>query len=283
MKSRHFFVLYLLLLLLVPLQVTAIEDTPSIDLGQSKWHKDNLRVLLISDEGQSWWQSYFPNMTARAVQQWNDALDYYAQNYPQYSYLANIELTTTISNESLQDFDIYIYFSPNVLISGVAALGETLVKSSNNGTILSANITLSAQSKVIDVTRQDYRDTTVHELGHALGLGHSNSSKDPMYPYNDILSSNYAISTLDLYGLTVLYNARATSAKPPAYVVLPLEIEYTYAPINNPAPTTIADNPGVKFLSTLALNPITLILIVMLVFVITLLGAVVIHRHKHRR
>ncbi|NLF87926.1 matrixin family metalloprotease [Candidatus Bathyarchaeota archaeon] len=271
-------------LFVVQLQASAQADTPSIDLGQSRWNKTVLSVLLITDEGQSWWQAYFPNMTVRAVQQWNDALSYFAEKYPQYSYLANVELITSLSNVSLPEFDIYIAFSPNVLISGVDALGETLVESSSNGTIKVANITLSAKSEVVDITKQDYRDTTVHELGHALGLGHSNSSEDLMYPYNDIFSSDYAISTLDLYGTAVLFEPTNTSeAKPPAFVVLPSEIAYTYAPVNYPAPTTIEDNPIVKFLAVLALNPITLLLMVVLVAVIMMLVAVIVRRRKHRR
>jgi len=284
MKAKFLLLLLVLTLFVVQLQASAQADTPSIDLGQSRWNKTVLSVLLITDEGQSWWQAYFPNMTVRAVQQWNDALSYFAEKYPQYSYLANVELITSLSNVSLPEFDIYIAFSPNVLISGVDALGETLVESSSNGTIKVANITLSAKSEVVDITKQDYRDTTVHELGHALGLGHSNSSEDLMYPYNDIFSSDYAISTLDLYGTAVLFEPTNTSeAKPPAFVVLPSEIAYTYAPVNDPAPTTIEDNPIVKFLAVLALNPITLLLMVVLVAVIMMLVAVIVRRRKHRR
>jgi predicted Zn-dependent protease len=208
MKPNFSSLFLLMLLFLMPLQVAAQEDTPSVDLGQSRRNKTTLSILLVLDESESWWQPYFPNMTMRAVQQWKDAFNFFAENYPQYSYLSDLELTTTTSNVSLPGFDIYIVFSPNVLISGVNALGETLVLSSSNGTTLIANVTLSAQSQVIDVTLQDYRDTTVHELGHALGLGHSNSSEDLMYPYNDIFSSSYAISTLDLFGVAVLLSHR---------------------------------------------------------------------------
>jgi len=285
MKPNFLSVFLLLLLFLVPLQVCAQEDTPSVDLGQSRWNKTSLNVLLILDEDEPWWQPYFPNMTMRALQQWKDAFGFFAENYPQYGYLADLELTTATSNVSLPGFDIYIVFSPDVLISGVNALGETLVLSSSNGTNLVANVTLSAQSQVVDVTRQDYRDTAVHELGHALGLGHSNSSKDLMYPYNDIFSSGYAISTLDLYGVAVLFEPQnaTVAAKPASFVVLPPEIAYTYAPINDPAPTSIGDNPVVKFFTVLVLNPTTLLLLVLLVAVIMLLIAVIVRRRKQRR
>ncbi len=282
MKTKILSLLLLMLLLVLPFQVAAQEDTPSNDLGQARWNKTKLNVLLITNESEPWWQSYFPNLTMGAVQQWNDAFDYFAENYPQYGYVADIELTTSLSNVSLPGFDIYVVFSPEVLVSGVNALGEALVLSSNDGTILVANITLSAQSQVVDVTRQDIRGTTVHELGHALGLGHSNSSEDLMYPYNDIFSTDYAISTLNVYGVAVLFDPTA-SEKPPAYVVLPPEIEYAYAPINDPAPTAIEDNPIIKLLAVLVLNPVTLLLMVVLFAVLALLVAVVIRRRKYRR
>ena len=210
-----------MLFLLWPLQVVAQQDVPSVDLGQSRWNKISLRALLVLNESQSWWQLYFPNMTMYAVQQWNEAFDFFAEEYPQYSYLANVDLTLAFSDVSLPGYDIYIFFNPEVLISGINALGETLVLSSSNGTIRIANVTLSSNSQVIDVTQQDYRDTTVHELGHALGLGHSNSSVELMYTYNDIFSSNYAISTLDLYGVAVLFETTTATAaeKLPPYVV----------------------------------------------------------------
>lgn len=283
------FLVFLLLSAIIPLQATAQQDTPSIDIGQSTWNKLTLNVLVTLNENESWWQPYFPNMTVLAVQQWNDAFSFFANNYPQYSYLSGLQLTTTLSNTSQPGYDIYIVFNPNVLISGTDALGDTLVESYRNGTIKYANITISAKSQAVDLTRQDYRDTTTHELGHALGLGHSNYTNDLMYPYQDIVASKYAISTLDLYGVGLLFHwanqskPTAASFKVPSSTALPSGIAYSYAPIQNPAPTTALDNPIVKYLQILLYNPLTLTLIIALIVVLILLGVTVRRRKRYRK
>lgn len=285
---KAIFLVLLLLLPILPLQVTAQQETPVIDIGQSTWNKLDIKVLVVLNENQSWWQPYFPNMTARAVQQWNDAFAFFVDNYPQYSYLSGLHLTTTLSNTSQPGYDIYIVFDPNVLISGTDALGETLLKSFRNGTIEYANITISAKSQAVDLTRQDYRDTTTHELGHALGLGHSNYTEDLMYPYQDIIASKYAISTLDLYGVALLFHwanqskLTAASFRVPSSTALPASVAYSYAPIQNPAPTSALDNPVVKYLQVLLYNPLTLTLIIVLIVVLILLG-VTIRRRRLRK
>jgi hypothetical protein len=125
-EMKAIFLVMLLLLPILPLQATAQQETPVIDIGQSTWNKLDIKVLVVLNESQSWWQPYFPNMTARAVQQWNDAFAFFVDNNPQYSYLSGLHLTTTLSNTSQPGYDVYIVFDPNVLISGTDALGETL-------------------------------------------------------------------------------------------------------------------------------------------------------------
>lgn len=284
-----------LVLLLLPIQVVAAQTTdPAIDIGQSKWNKNTLKVFIAINDTESWWQSYYPDMTILAVQQWNDAFAYFADKYPEYSYLSDLQMTTTSSNVTLPGYDIYIVFDPNVLISGVDALGETLVESYLNKTIKYATITISAKSQVVDLTRQVYRDTTTHELGHALGLGHSNYTNDLMYPYQDIVASNYSISTLDLYGVALLWQWKNQTnltknqlLSTPSSTVLPASIAYEYAPVNNPAPTSLNDNPIIRILWTLLLNPLTLTLIIAMIFVFVLLVITLVRRarwkHKLRQ
>lgn len=276
---------FLILLLTLTPPVLGQQDTYIIELNQSTWAKSTLNVLIIQNLTAEWWQPFFPNMTASAVEQWNDAFTYFADAYPQYSYLADLRLTTAVSDTSLPGYDIYIYFSPDVLISGVDALGESLVESYSNRTIRAATITISAKSEVIDITREIYRDTTTHELGHALGLGHSNKSDDLMYPYQDIIASNYAISTLELYGVALLFQwmTGETPRELPTETTLPTQIEYAYAPVNNPAPTDFLDSPVIKTLYILISNPIILALMITAIIVFIMLGVTVRRRATLRR
>jgi hypothetical protein len=229
-------------------------------------------------------------MTMHAVQQWNDAFVYFAGLYPDYSYLSNLQITTTTSNITLPGYDIYVIFDPNVLISGMDALGTTLVQSYQNKTIKYATITISSKSTAVDLTRQVYRDTTTHELGHALGLGHSNYTNDLMYPYEDIIASNYSISTLDLYGVALLFNwmnptnlTKNQLLSMPSSTVLPGGIIYGYAPVNNPAPITLNDNPVIRFLVTLFMNQIILVLFIAMIGMLVLLGFTVMRRSRLKR
>jgi hypothetical protein len=288
MKLAFFAALFIILL--IPTQVLAQQTpAPAIDIGQSKWGKPTLNVLILLNESESWWQSYFPEMTTRAVQQWNDAFAYFANQYPSYGYLANLQITTTTSNVTLPDYDVYVIFDPNVLIQGIDALGTTLVESYLNKTIKYATITLSAQSQALDLTQQIYRDTTTHELGHALGLGHSNYTNDLMYPYQDIIASNYSISTLDLYGVALLFRwmnqtnfTKNVVLSTPSSTILPDGVTYSYAPVNNPAPVTLNDNPIVRFLMALLLNPIVLVLMVVMFSMFILLSFTVVRRKRRR-
>jgi hypothetical protein len=288
MKLAFFAAFFIILLL--PTQVLAQQTpAPAIDIGESKWGKPTLSVLILLNESESWWQPYFPEMAAHAVEQWNDAFGYFAGKYPAYGYLANLQLTTLTSNITLPGYDIYVIFDPNVLISGIDALGKTLVESYLNRTIKDATITISAQSQAVDLTQQIYRDTTTHELGHALGLGHSNYTNDLMYPYQDIIASNYSISTLDLYGVALLFRwmnqtnfTKNMALSTPSSTVLPDGISYGYAPVNNPAPTTLNDNPVVRFLMALLLNPIVLVLLIVMFSMVILLSFTVVRRKKRR-
>lgn len=106
-----------------------------------------------------------------------------------------------------------------------------------------------------------------------------------MYPYQDIIASNYAISTLELYGVALLFQwmTGTTPAELPPETTLPPDIEYAYAPINNPAPTGIFDNPMIKMLNILISNPIILALMITAIIVFILLGATIRQRAKQRR
>ncbi len=287
--KKAFLATCLIILLLPTLVLAQQTPTPAIDLSQSKWEKTTLKVLILLNETESWWQPYFPEMIEHAVEQWNDAFDYFADSYPSYGYLSNLRLTTLTSNVTLPEYDIYVIFDPDVLISGVDALGETLVESYLNKTIKVAWVTISAKSQAVDLTRHIYRDTTAHEFGHALGLGHSNYINDLMYPYQDIVASNYSISTLDLYGVALLFQwmnptnlTQNQLLSTPSSTVLPEGISYEYAPVNNPAPITLDDNPVVRFLTAMVLNPIILALLIVMFSLFILLGFTVVRRKRRR-
>jgi predicted Zn-dependent protease len=249
----------LLILLLGPTLVQAQEtqDTPGIELTNFRWNKATLNALIVTQENQSWWKPYFIDLSQRAVDQWNQALEFFAEKYPAYANLSRVSIVLSVSNKTLPDYDIYITFAENIAIENQETLGLTTTIPTRNGTIQKATIELSSKSGPIDLTGSDQRDVATHELGHALGLGHSNSTRDLMYPYYDLFSSDNAISTLDLYGLATTFSwvINPSDSKPvPNFTTLPPNITFEYAPVTSPAPKGLEDNPLVKaiiiFLST---------------------------------
>ena len=104
----------------------------------------------------------------------------------------------------------------------------------------------------------DMQNVALHELGHSLGLGHSNATRDLMYAYYTRESGAEDISTLDVYGVATLFawNQDAIIFYPvdgwlkENSVVLPSDISYKGLPVSpeNAVPQTLANNPVVQTL-----------------------------------
>ena len=103
---------------------------------------------------------------------------------------------------SSQKADITISFS-----SGLAGLqlGESTTRVSRaDGTIRSASLALTTRSpsnRSFELSPQQVLLTAAHEMGHALGLLHSDSRRDVMYPTNTARS----LSARDFRTLAALY------------------------------------------------------------------------------
>ena len=267
---RWLFAYCLLVLLLAPTIVQAQEtqDVPGIELTTFRWNKTTLEALVVTQENQTWWKPYFIDLSQRAADQWNQALDFFADQYPDYAYASSINIVLSVSNTTLPDYDIYIEFAETISIESLETLGLTTTYPNRNGTIERAIIELSSKSGPIDLTRSDQRDVATHELGHALGLGHSNSTKDLMYPYYDLFSSDHAISTLDLYGLATTFSwviDPNDSESTPNFATLPPDITFEYAPVTSPTPKGLEDNPVIKSLVIFLAAPYVAVIVGVLI------------------
>lgn len=102
------------------------------------------------------------------------------------------------------------------------------------------------------------QNVALHELGHSLGLGHSNYTGDLMNAFYSMESPAEAISTLDVYGVATLFAWEVNSTSfYPVYgwlkvnsVILPSDITYQGLPVSpeNARPQTLANNPIVQTL-----------------------------------
>ncbi len=267
---KYFFIIFGVFLLLFTTISSPQQDTPSIELSDSTWNKRVLQALIITSENESWWQPSCANMSLNAIDQWNEAFQYFAAKYPEYAYLSHVSIATEVSNETKDGYDIYVSFTDSVLISDEDALGLTYVSPEANRTIQKCTIKIAVKSEAIGLTSSDQRDVLTHELGHALGLGHCNSTGDLMYPSYDLLSTDNAISTLDLYGVAMAFRWILWQGYPVAFaaseqaVSLPSSVAFEYAPVLDPAPKTLSDNPVVKFLQIMVSQPAILVMMITL-------------------
>jgi hypothetical protein len=74
---------------------------------------------------------------------------------------------------------VTILVNPAILDEG--AIGRTLV-TSRGAAITEATIEFADRQEISGGSGSDYRNTLLHEMGHAMGLGHSASNRDVMTP-----------------------------------------------------------------------------------------------------
>jgi len=212
----------------------------SIDIAGATWDHSTIRILLIPRYDESWWDPAFINLTLQAVEMWNKALATFASTYEDFTYISNISLDPTESAGTTQDFDVNISWTEDPIANSLENVGLTELYSLS-GVIDFCNITLAAKDGFgIPLTNVMKQGVAAHEIGHALGLLHTNSSDDTMFKQIGLDISVRPISTLDAYGVAQVFHWRSVSSqyKPSnqgfksGSVSLPSGIKYEY--LNSP-------------------------------------------------
>ncbi len=162
----------------------------------------------------------------RAIDQWNSAIAWFAGEYSDYSYLSKVKLELTDS----EDADVKILLTDRL----TRRIGGETDASFKDGTNIFKNITvyLNIGPRYTD---QVVYAVALHELGHALGLAHTNIPQDIMYPLLKQWGLRKpAISTLDLYAIAQVFGWLPSDSPDdytvPKEVSLPRGIEYKFAP-----------------------------------------------------
>jgi hypothetical protein len=200
---------------------------------------------LVPQYGASWWNPSYLNATLRAISEWNNAIADFASNYTDYAYLSSLRMVPTVSQALTYSFDVYVSWT-RALNSTADEIGLTKTMYSSSGIIINSTISLAAEDLRGNILNEiDMQNVALHELGHSFGLGHSSYSADVMYPTSTLNHPVKALSTLDLYGISTVFQWMSNSSGPPqspqqSSVTLPLGIQYQYLPTsygNLPSPT----------------------------------------------
>jgi predicted Zn-dependent protease len=285
------------LVLALSLSTLAIVDAQTqqeyvLALGDRTWDHSIITVLVSPPSNESWWNPAYLNGSLHAIDEWNEAISYFASNYSDFAYLSRLSMTPQVSNSMNVGFDVYISWIER-FGNATCEAGLTTTWYTPSNKIINSTISMSAYDcfgNVLDET--DAQNVALHEIGHCLGLGHSNFTGDTMYYAYTLNSPVRAISTLDVYGVSQVFRWMANSQEynsvnqgsPINSVTLPSNINYKYLPIaekNLPPQSTLDQIRTFLDNFTEYILPIGLVLIIVAVTVIP--AYVIITRKRKKR
>ena len=288
---KHALTLILMLTLCSTLVLTASRPTEaqteySIDINGYTWDHPTISVSIFPRENESWWDPSYLNATLHAIAQWNDAIQGFASNYTEFSYLSRIRLVPTINYEVVSGFDVYVGWIAQCEREATIGLTQSSVKLPC--TIVNSTVHLAAKAPSGHVmTEVDMQNIVVHELGHNFGLSHSTYSGDVMYSTVSYKETLKPLSSIDLYALSQIFEWMSNSTQfsssssmcpQEASLILPSSISYVRLPIAAENLPVYAPQSLAEYVVGLFVRPE--ILVAILVAVTSLAVVIVVKRRK---
>ena len=218
--------------------LTQAQTEYQIEIRGYTWDHSTITVSILPQQNMAWWKPEYLNASLQGIAQWNDAMQQFAEDYPSYSFLKDVKFVPTISYEVVLGFDVYIGWIEECGSEEIIGQTQTTVMAPCH----SANSTVCLAAKAPSghvMTEVDMQNIVVHELGHVLGLSHTDVSKDVMYPTVYYQETVKPLSTLNTYAVANLLQLAENDTCPDEDIVmLPLSISYSeleIAPENIPS------------------------------------------------
>ena len=202
-----------------------LQNEDSIALEEFRWTKFPVKVLVDMNQ---WTQPEYAVAVREALDSWIKSVWNYTNAYNS-TLLTKINYLFYQNNvNSTTNYDVFISFAADKIPPGPNTVGLTTYSWDLTTHSPVPPITINITTYSGTASTLFVKNIAMHEFGHALGLGHANSQNtlngpELMYYASSKTQIVYP-STLDVYGLTQVYNGNynQTVDLPPSipYVML---------------------------------------------------------------
>jgi predicted Zn-dependent protease len=201
----------------------------TIDLEEFHWATFPLKVFLDMNE---WSLPSYAADVRDALDAWIEAIWNYSQTFNDTT-LASVSYVFYVRNvNSTNKYDVLITFTKEEISPPSNAVGLTTYRFNDVTHLPLPPITIDLTTYSATAADAFIKNVAMHEFGHALGLGHASSQSTSNGPelmyYISVRNKSVYPSTLDVYGLTVLYKGNYDKT-----VQLPPDIPYVMLPEGN--------------------------------------------------
>lgn len=180
---------------------------PSIEINGTRWDftsRAELRVLVQTNPGYTGWTDSHLIDAYEAISDWEECIRSFISKYG-FSYLGKIKFNIGANQYvETEDYDILIQWLEQ---PEGPTLAKTEILSNANGATVQARILVSlSKADGRPLSHPEVKALIAEEIGHTLGLGHSNMKGDLMFGVIDAVALTYCHSTLDVYALAQIYS-----------------------------------------------------------------------------